>query len=221
MESLSKLSGISLVLLFLLSCSTFASREDSDTPNPNGNVTIKWDVLTWTPDGYVAVATIFNFQRYRQIQAPGWTLGWTWAKKEVIWNMMGGQTTEQGDCSRFKGNIPHSCKKDPTVVDLLPGTPYNQQIANCCKGGVLSSWFKDPANALSAFQVMVGDAGTTNKTVRLPRNFTFKAPGHGYICGPAKIVKPTKFITPDKRRVTQALSKSLALAYWIKNVLLI
>ena len=152
---------------------------------------------------------MYNFQQYRHIQSPGWSLQWTWAKKEVIWSMLGGQTTEQGDCSRFKGNVPHCCKKDPTVVDLLPGTPYNQQIANCCKGGVVSSWVQDPANAASSFQVSVGSAGTTNKTVRLPKNFTLKAPGPGYTCGPAKIVKPTRFVTQDGRRVTQALSKFL------------
>jgi len=156
-----------------------------------------------------AVVTMNNFQKYRHISAPGWSLGWTWAKKEVIWSMVGGQTTEQGDCSRFKGNIPHCCRKDPTVVDLLPGTPYNQQIANCCKGGVLSSWAQDQSKAVSAFQISVGSAGTTNKTVKLPQSFTLKAPGPGYTCGPAKIVEPTEFIQPDKRRVTQALSKLL------------
>lgn len=119
--------------------------------------------------------------------------------------MMGGQATEQGDCSKFKGNVPHCCKKNPTVVDLLPGTPYNQQIANCCKGGVLSSWAQDPTNAVSSFQVSVGRAGTTNRTVKVPKNFTLNAPGPGYTCGPGKIVKPTQFITADKRRVTQAL----------------
>ncbi|CAN4081631.1 unnamed protein product [Withania somnifera] len=176
-----------------------------DALDPNGNITIKWDVISWTPDGYVAVVTMFNFQQYRHIQAPGWTLGWTWAKKEVIWNMMGAQTTEQGDCSKFKGNIPHCCKKDPTVVDLLPGTPYNQQIANCCKGGVINSWGQDPETAVSSFQVSVGGSGTTNKTVRVPKNFTLRAPGPGYTCGPAKVVKPTKFVTNDGRRVTQAM----------------
>ncbi|GER31320.1 protein COBRA [Striga asiatica] len=184
----------------LLSCYTFTSTEAYDALDPNGNITIKWDVINWTPDGYVAVVTMFNFQQYRHIQAPGWSLGWSWAKKEVIWSMMGGQTTEQGDCSRYKGNIPHCCKKDPTIVDLLPGTPYNQQIANCCKGGVINSWAQDPTNAASSFQVSVGAAGTTNKTVRLPRNFTLKAPGPGYTCGPAKIVRPTKFVTQDGRR---------------------
>jgi len=154
-----------------------------------------------------ATVTMNNFQQYRHISSPGWSLGWTWAKKEVIWNMVGSQTTEQGDCSKFKGNIPHCCKKDPTVVDLLPGTPYNQQTANCCKGGVLSSWAQDPTNAVASFQVIVGRAGTTNKTVKLPQNFTLKAPGPGYTCGQAKTGTPTKFTTPDKRRVTQALSK--------------
>lgn len=150
---------------------------------------------------------MFNFQLYRHIQAPGWSLGWKWAKKEIIWSMNGGQATDQGDCSKFKGTIPHCCRKDPTIVDLLPGTPYNQQVANCCKGGVLSSWVQDPANAVGSFQLSVGRAGTSNKTVRVPKNFTLKAPGPGYTCGPAKVVKPSRFVTADKRRVTQALSK--------------
>lgn len=155
-----------------------------------------------------AVVTMNNFQMYRHIMTPGWTLGWTWAKKEVIWSMVGAQTTEQGDCSKFKGNIPHCCKKNPTIVDLLPGVPYNQQFTNCCKGGVLASWGQDPQSSVSAFQISVGQAGTSNKTVKLPKNFTLLGPGPGYTCGPAKIVPPTKFFTPDLRRKTQALSKS-------------
>lgn len=153
------------------------------------------------------MVSIFNFQKYRHIQAPGWQLGWTWAKKEVIWSMVGGQATEQGDCSKFKGTIPHCCKKDPTVVDLMPGTPYNQQIANCCRGGVLSSWVQDPPTAISAFQISVGRSGTTNKTVKVPKNFTLSAPGPGYTCGPGKIVRPSQYRTQDGRRTTQALSK--------------
>lgn len=144
---------------------------------------------------------------FRHIMNPGWTLGWTWAKKEVIWSMVGAQTTEQGDCSKFKGNVPHCCKKTPTVVDLLPGVPYNQQFTNCCKGGVVAAWGQDPSASISSFQVSVGQAGTSNKTVKLPKNFTLLAPGPGYTCGPAKVVPSTTFLTPDKRRKTQALSK--------------
>lgn len=147
-----------------------------------------------------------NFQTYRHIMTPGWTLGWSWAKKEVIWSMVGAQATEQGDCSKFKGTIPHCCKRTPTIVDLLPGVPYNQQFTNCCKGGVISSYGQDPAGAVSAFQVSVGLAGTSNKTVKLPKNFTLLGPGPGYTCGPATIVPSTTFFTPDRRRKTQALS---------------
>ncbi|KAL4184645.1 hypothetical protein AMTRI_Chr10g226570 [Amborella trichopoda] len=198
-------SSVTAVFAVLLFGTSFTSTDAYDALDPNGNITIKWDVIQWAPDGYVAVVTMYNFQQYRHIQAPGWTLGWTWAKSEVIWSMVGAQATEQGDCSKFKGNIPHCCKKDPTVVDLLPGTPYNQQIANCCKGGVINSWVQDPAGALSSFQISVGKSGSTNRTVRVPKNFTLKAPGPGYTCGPAKVVKSSRFLTGDGRRTTQAL----------------
>ncbi|XXG46546.1 hypothetical protein AAC387_Pa02g1364 [Persea americana] len=202
--SISRLTSFTILLVVLVFCCSFSSTA-YDSLDPTGNITIKWDIMQWTPDGYVAVVTMYNFQQYRHIQAPGWKLGWTWAKKEVIWSMVGAQTTEQGDCSRYKGNIPHCCKKDPTVVDLLPGTPYNMQIANCCKGGVINSWVQDPPNALSSFQVSVGAAGTSNKTVKVPKNFTLRAPGPGYTCGIAKVVKSSQFLSSDGRRVTQAL----------------
>ncbi|KAK3128895.1 hypothetical protein QOZ80_6BG0467930 [Eleusine coracana subsp. coracana] len=179
--------------------------EAYDSLDPNGNITIKWDIMQWTPDGYVAVVTMYNYQQYRHIGAPGWQLGWTWARKEVIWSVTGAQATEQGDCSKFKGNTPHSCKKSPTIVDLLPGTPYNMQIANCCKAGVMSTITQDPANAASFFQISVGLAGTSTKTVKLPKKFTLKTPGPGYTCGRAMVGKPTVFFTSDRRRSTRAL----------------
>nr|GMD34075.1 COBRA-like protein 4 [Ipomoea batatas] len=189
------------VFLFLI----FPHAESFDPLDPFGNITIKWDVMSWTADGYVAAVTMNNFQMYRAIMSPGWTLGWSWAKKEVIWSIVGAQATEQGDCSKFKGNVPHCCKKTPIIVDLLPGVPYNQQFSNCCKGGVVASWGEDPSASVSAFQVSVGLAGTSNKTVKLPTNFTLMGPGPGYTCGPAKIVPSTVFLTPDRRRKTQAL----------------
>ncbi|KAJ8536329.1 hypothetical protein K7X08_034730 [Anisodus acutangulus] len=131
--------------------------------------------------------TMNNFQMYRHIMSPGWTLGWNWPKKE------------------FKGNVPHCCKKDPVLVDLLPGVPYNQQFSNCCKGGVLASWGEDPSESVSSFQLSVGLAGTSNKTVKLLKNFSLLGPGPGYTCGPSKIVQSTVFLTADHRRKTRAL----------------
>uniref|UniRef100_A0A0E0LN24 COBRA-like protein n=1 Tax=Oryza punctata TaxID=4537 RepID=A0A0E0LN24_ORYPU len=192
-------------LLLLILAATLSVAVAYDPLDPNGNITIKWDVMSWTPDGYVAMVTINNYQTYRQIMSPGWTVGWTWARREVIWSMVGAQATEQGDCSRFKANIPHCCRRTPAVVDLLPGVPYNQQIANCCRGGVLPAYGQDPAAAVAAFQVSVGQAGTTNRTVKLPKNFTLLGPGPGYTCGHAKVVPSTVFLTPDRRRKTQAL----------------
>ncbi|KAM7510171.1 hypothetical protein LguiB_009046 [Lonicera macranthoides] len=86
-----------------------------------------------------------NFSRieighlYRHIQAVGWSVGWTWARNEVIRDMRGGQTIEQGYCSQYKGIIPHCCNRAPTIVDLMPKAPYDQQLKNCCKGGIVSS----------------------------------------------------------------------------------
>lgn len=77
---------------------------------------------------FQALVTINNTQMYRSIMTPGWTLGWMWAKKEVIWSIVGAQATDQGDCSKFKNNIPHCCRRNPVIVDLLPGVPMNQQF---------------------------------------------------------------------------------------------
>ncbi|XVF11760.1 hypothetical protein REPUB_Repub08aG0055800 [Reevesia pubescens] len=192
---------VALVLVMLPNAAAY------DPLDPTRNITIKWDIVSWTADGYVAAVTMSNFQMYRSIMSPGWTLGWQWAKKEVIWSMVGAQTTEQGDCSKFKENVSHCCKRNPIVVDLLPGVPYNQQFSNCCKGGVVSAWGQDPIGSVSAFQVSVGLAGTSNKTVKLPTNFTLLGPGPGYTCGPAKVVPSTVYFTPDHRRKTRALSK--------------
>ncbi|MCO5581125.1 hypothetical protein L7F22_035001 [Adiantum nelumboides] len=199
------LPAAAAALLTLLSLCSVSPADAYDSLDPNGNITIKWDVMSWTGDGYVAVVTMYNYQQYRHIEAPGWMMGWAWAQKEVIWSMVGAQATLQGDCSKFHGAVPHSCLSKPTVVDMLPGVPYSQQIANCCKGGVLSSWAQDSSSSVGAFQVSVGLAGTSNKTVKLPKNFTLLTPGPGYTCGPATLVPPSQFRTPDGRRTTQAL----------------
>lgn len=191
-----------------------------DKLDPNANITIKWDVVEWTGDGYRAIVTMSNYQLYRHIQAPGWILGWSWLKKEVIWNLIGAETREQGDCSKWKSALPHCCSKKPEVIDLLPGVPYNQQTANCCRGGVLSSFMQDPKTSVASFQIVVGNTGNTNKTINLPKNITLLTPGPGYTCGPAKLQPNTKFLSADGRRTTQAFmtwtvrcSYTQALAY--------
>ncbi|GAU36175.1 hypothetical protein TSUD_274530 [Trifolium subterraneum] len=93
------------------------------------------------------------------------------------------------------------------MVDKLSRTPYNLKVANCCKAGVLSSLAQDPSNAVSMFEITVGSTGTTSKSIQLPKNFTLKTPDHGYTCGPTKIVRPTQYLTSDKRIVSQAFSK--------------
>lgn len=35
----------------------FSISEAYDPLDPNGNITIRWDVMSWTPDGYV-VSTV-------------------------------------------------------------------------------------------------------------------------------------------------------------------
>ncbi|KAF3435486.1 hypothetical protein FNV43_RR22575 [Rhamnella rubrinervis] len=63
------------------------------------------------------------------MERPGWRVGWAWKGDEAIWNMWGAESTEQGDCSKFKGSqLPHCCEKQPTIVDLMPGAPYNMQV---------------------------------------------------------------------------------------------
>ncbi|KAK8499704.1 hypothetical protein V6N12_041609 [Hibiscus sabdariffa] len=140
---------------------------------------------------------------YRPIPSPGWTLGWTWAKKEVIWSMVGAEAIDQGDCSDFKTNIPHSCERSPAIIDLLPGrVPENQQFPGCCKGGVLSSHGLDK---VAAFQVRVGHSGTSRKTVRVPKRFYLLGPGASYACGSAIVVPPSVFLSDDGRRKTRAM----------------
>ncbi|KAH7298059.1 hypothetical protein KP509_25G025100 [Ceratopteris richardii] len=147
---------------------------------------------------------MYNYQQYRHIEPPGWILGWAWQGKEIIWTMVGAQATLQGDCSK-QNQVPHSCVRTPTIVDLLPGVPYNMQVANCCRGGVLSSLAQDPLTAVASFQITTGLSGNRNTSVKLPKNFTLQTPGPGYTCGPASVIKPTMYEAKDGRRKTQAL----------------
>ncbi|KAJ9552376.1 hypothetical protein OSB04_016421 [Centaurea solstitialis] len=113
--------------------------------------------------------------------------------------MRGAEATEQGNCSQyFKSQLPHCCERQPVIVDLLPGTPYNMQVQNCCKAGVLSSFSQDPSKAMAAFQMNVGSIEM------MPYDFDIGIPG--YTCGNATEVPPTKFVSDNGRRQTQALA---------------
>ncbi|KAF7842755.1 COBRA-like protein 6 [Senna tora] len=160
--------------------------------------------------------SIHNFQLYRHVENPGWKLSWVWKGDEVIWKMWGAEAIEQGNCSRFKAQErPHCCEKEPTIIDLTPGTPYQLQVTNCCKGGVLTSMTQDPTkssaifqmnfNKASNFSIPTDDSSSENVTTNnnsMPEKFSLGIPG--YSCSDPFQVPPSK-VTTDGRRWTQVL----------------
>ncbi|KAI7981144.1 COBRA-like protein 1 [Camellia lanceoleosa] len=150
-----------------------------DPLDPNGNITIKWDVMQMNEDAQ---------DMYRHIELPGWRLSWTWQGDEVIWNM-------------WSSN--HRTRQLFIIIDLMPGVSYNKQVANCCKGGVLSSIIQGPNLFGAAFQMNVG-ASTTSTNISMPGNFTLGPVV--YTCGDPVEVAPSKFIEDNGRRQTQALA---------------
>ncbi|XP_048604359.1 protein COBRA-like isoform X1 [Brassica napus] len=73
---------------------------------------------------------MFNFQKYRHIPSPGWTLGWKWAKKEVIWSMVGAQTTEQVQRNITCTYSQFLAQRTPTCCVSLSSF-YNKTIVGC------------------------------------------------------------------------------------------
>lgn len=111
--------------------------------------------------------------------------------------------TQQGNCSSSKDQVPHSCKKDPTIVDLMPDVLRENKSDNCCHGGLLAAWAIDPAASFSSSEMMVG---YTNN-VQAPRNLTLMAPGPGYTCGQLQDTDPTVFSDVGGRRQVQVFSE--------------
>ena len=139
------------------------------------------------------------------MEHPGWKLSWGWKGDEVIWKMWGAEATQQGNCSRFKGQEkPHCCEQQPVIVDLLPGTPYNLQVSTCCKGGVLSSMIQDPTMYAASFQMNYNKASKPQHKSPVPENFTLGIPG--YSCGTPVQVQPSR-VSKDGRRWTQVLGE--------------
>ncbi|KAK4476840.1 hypothetical protein RD792_016000 [Penstemon davidsonii] len=178
-----------------------------DPLDPNGNITIRWDVIQANDDSTKDVRlSIINYQLFRHIEFPGWKLSFTWPGDEVIWDILGAEATEQGNCSAFKGRqLPHCCLKEPVIIDLLPGAPYNKQVGNCCRGGVVSSMIQDPGKSLAAFQMHIGSASSNGSVITgIPTNFDLGL--GGYTCGDPLQVPPTKFFEDQGRRRTQAVA---------------
>ncbi|KAJ1411652.1 Nucleoside phosphorylase domain [Sesbania bispinosa] len=161
-----------------------------DPLDPNGNISVTFDIYQSTDNGYLARVTVQNYYLYRHVDKPGWKLGWTWANNEVIWSMNGAFATDRGNCLGYSGSqMPHSCKKDPTIVDLTPQVSQNRS-EHCCRGGLLSAWAIDPLNSFSSFELEVRNLGK-NPLGQPPTNLTLMAPGPGYTCSPFLDTDPT------------------------------
>lgn len=155
---------------------------------------------------FQARVTIQNYYQYRHVDKPGWSIGWAWTQKEIIWSISGAFATVQGDCSAFKHQIPHSCQPKPVIADLTPDASPENTSENCCRGGLLSAWAIDPSNSFSSFEITVGNLDI-NATLHPPANLTLSAPGPGYTCGPVTDTNPTESLDIGGRRKVQVYSK--------------
>ncbi|KAK6805912.1 hypothetical protein RDI58_003697 [Solanum bulbocastanum] len=175
-----------------------------DPLDPIGNISVTYDIVRWTEDGYQARITIQNYYKYRHIEKLGWQLGWTWAANEVIWSMSGAFATQQGNCSAFKSEIPHCCKKNPIIVDLAPEAPPEKRSDGCCHGGLLAASAINPSNSFASFEMKVGNI-RGNYTAHKPLNLTLMAPGPGYTCDEFIDTDPTTSLVIEGQRQEQVI----------------
>ncbi|KAI9180185.1 hypothetical protein LWI28_002109 [Acer negundo] len=203
----SALDWTGLLVYFLLNCfhslvfvTGFA--DCYDPLDPDGNITVTIDILQRTNDGYTARVTIQNYYQYRHIDKPGWTIGWTWTKEEVIVSMSGAFATQQGNCSSLNFQDAHCCKKDPEIADLPTDALPEKTTEGCCKGGLISAYAINPAKSFSSFEISVANLGA-NTTYFAPQNLTIMVPGPGYTCESLQDTDPTVFPDIGGRRQVQ------------------
>ncbi|XP_061368376.1 COBRA-like protein 1 [Gastrolobium bilobum] len=191
-----------LKLILLIALCTLS--DCYDPWDPNGNISVTFDIYQRTDNGYLGRVTLQNYYQYRHVDKPGWKLGWIWANSEVIWSMNGAVATDRGNCSSYSGSqMPHSCKKDPIIVDLTPDVTKNRS-EHCCNGGLLSAWAIDPLKSFSLFELEVRNLGG-NPLGQAPNNLTLMAPGPGYTCSPLLDVDPTVSSDSGGRRQVPAI----------------
>ncbi|KQJ83835.1 COBRA-like protein 7 isoform X1 [Brachypodium distachyon] len=205
-------------VLFIFLCYLSSRFADAYDPlDPHGNITINWDFQAIDTGGYTVMASIHNYQLYRHIERPGWRLGWAWSGNEIIWETWGGETTEQGKCSGVHGSgpggaAPHCCEKRPVMVDLPPGAPVKKQVANCCRGGVLSSLTQNNRTAVAAFQMYVnGFDHDARGNPEKPVNFSIGVPG--YTCSNVSDVPATRSMVDGQRHVQVLMTWQIICSY--------
>lgn len=150
--------------------------------------------------------TLENHYQYRHVDKPGWTVGWTWANDEVIWSMNGAFAKDRGNCSSYSSQMPHSCKKDPIIVDFDTDVSPENRSEHCCHGGVLTASAINPLKSFSSFQLEVRNVGQ-NPLGQTPNNLTLMAPGPGFTCSPFVDTDPTVSSYVGGLRQDPALSK--------------
>ncbi|KAL5561124.1 hypothetical protein UlMin_030871 [Ulmus minor] len=201
------LDGSSIVLwqLIWFTIVGFSFVDCYDPLDPNGNITVTFDIFLWTTDGYLARVNIQNYYQYRHVDKPGWYLGWTWTKNEVIWSMKGAFATSMGNCSSFQSDIPHSCQKNPVIADLNPDQASPEKMTeDCCRGGILYPSAINPLKSFSSFEIKVGNLdGNSSVHAQAPQNVSLMAPDPGYSCSPLLDVEPTVSSDIGGRRQVQ------------------
>lgn len=120
--------------------------------------------------------------------------------------MNGAFATEQGNCSLFKFDIPHSCEERPVILDLMPEASLGNRSEGCCRSGVLSAWAVDRSKSFSSFEISVGSKDEDGNELP-PANITLMAPGPGYTCSPFLDSHPTVSSVIDGKREVQVFSK--------------
>lgn len=150
--------------------------------------------------------SIQNYYQYRQVDKPGWKLGFTWTNKEIIWSISGAIATHRGNCSSYKDEIPHCCMSTPEIVDLMPDSQPPNSPENCCRGGLLAASAINAPQSSSSFDIVVGNL-QENISLQLPVNLTLLAPGPGYTCSPIQDTQPTVSLVVGGRREEEVFSK--------------